>query len=303
MSATFRPLVTVGIPTYQRPELFAVCLQEIVSQTYTNLEIIVGDNGGPNPAMDEIIAGYAGDSRIKYVRHAENLGAIGNFQYLIKAATGTYFMWSADDDHRKPDFVEVLVDALEKTPDAILAMTDIDVFHSNGEYHSFQSLCSLQDPQDWPEQRQRFFQFPITDCNFFYAIYGIYRREAILPLLPILPKMALSAWGSEYTWLSGVATRGRILGVEGSRFVFTYSDNAHQQSLKAIPTSTFAGFAMSRALVHCQNALASPLPLGTKLYLAGSVLFSGTLLALKLLAVLVFRSKTTTDQSMFSTYE
>ncbi|MGZ9148858.1 MAG: glycosyltransferase family 2 protein, partial [Candidatus Deferrimicrobiaceae bacterium] len=41
-----RPLVSVIVPTYNRPEMLADCLRSILHQTYPNVEIIVVNDGG-----------------------------------------------------------------------------------------------------------------------------------------------------------------------------------------------------------------------------------------------------------------
>ena len=49
------PLVTVGIPTYNRPEGLERTLACITQQTYPNLEIIISDNCSPGPEVGEVI--------------------------------------------------------------------------------------------------------------------------------------------------------------------------------------------------------------------------------------------------------
>ena len=66
------PLVSVIIPTYNRPEYLKQAINSAVKQTYQNLEIIVSDNcSSENPQA--LIESFP-DSRIKFWRHKENLG-------------------------------------------------------------------------------------------------------------------------------------------------------------------------------------------------------------------------------------
>ncbi|MBU4370171.1 glycosyltransferase [Patescibacteria group bacterium] len=48
MNNNNQQLVSVGIPTYNRPESLRRTLECITSQTYKNLEIIISDNCSPN---------------------------------------------------------------------------------------------------------------------------------------------------------------------------------------------------------------------------------------------------------------
>jgi len=104
------PLVTVGIPTYNRPEGLRRALQLLTNQTYRNLEIIVADNNSENENVRAIIEEFAKkDPRIIYHRHPANIGAYRNFQYVLEKASGVYFMWAADDDEWREKFVEELL--------------------------------------------------------------------------------------------------------------------------------------------------------------------------------------------------
>jgi glycosyltransferase involved in cell wall biosynthesis len=101
-----RALVSVGIPTYNRPEGLRRTLACITAQTYPNLEIIISDNCSPAPETQEVAREcMARDARIRFFRQAEALGVSENFRFVLKQAGGEYFMWAADDDEWDPDFV------------------------------------------------------------------------------------------------------------------------------------------------------------------------------------------------------
>lgn len=108
-----RPLVTVGIPTYQRPEGLRRTLRCIVEQTYDHLEIIVSDNCSATDATAAVAREFAGrDPRVSFVRQPVNAGRVENFKFLLREATGEYFMWAADDDWWGLTFIERCVTEL-----------------------------------------------------------------------------------------------------------------------------------------------------------------------------------------------
>ncbi len=118
------PLVTVGIPTYNRAEGLDRTLRSITSQTYRNLEILVSDNCSPNSAVMETALRYANaDPRIKYHRQITNIGAVANFFALAELAQGEYFMWAADDDWWDDNFVMESLELLQSHPTASVAVT------------------------------------------------------------------------------------------------------------------------------------------------------------------------------------
>ncbi len=107
-----QPLVSVGIPTFNRPEGLRRTLQLICSQTYRNLEILVSDNASPGPETGELVRQLAaGDGRIRYFRQPSNIGPIGNFRFVLAKASGDYFMWAADDDEWDTRFIEACLAA------------------------------------------------------------------------------------------------------------------------------------------------------------------------------------------------
>ena len=107
-------LVSVGIPTYNRPQGLRLALECVTLQTYKNLEIIISDNFSTNPEVELVIKEYKDkDQRIRYFRNSENIGATKNFDLVLEKATGKYFMWAADDDEWDADYIQELVKLLE----------------------------------------------------------------------------------------------------------------------------------------------------------------------------------------------
>lgn len=112
MSNFSRPLVTIGIPTYNRAaKKLRSALQCAVSQTYGNLEIVVSDNCSTDNT-EEVVSSFA-DPRIRYIRQAENIGAHNNFNFCVKEARGAYFLLFHDDDLIDADFVEACMNAVD----------------------------------------------------------------------------------------------------------------------------------------------------------------------------------------------
>lgn len=102
------PLVTVGIPTYNRPEGLDRTLRNIRNQTYANLEIIISDNCSSTLDSAAVAAAHCqADPRVRYVRQPSNIGIDANFKYLLEHARGEYFVWAADDDECTEDFIAV----------------------------------------------------------------------------------------------------------------------------------------------------------------------------------------------------
>ena len=115
------PRVSIGLPVYNGERYLTEAIESVLSQTSPDWELIICDNASTD-ATGEIARRYvAQDSRIRYHRNAENLGASRNFNLTFELSRGEYFSWLAADDLIAPGFVERCVAALDRTPDAVLA--------------------------------------------------------------------------------------------------------------------------------------------------------------------------------------
>jgi len=107
------PLITIGVPTYDRRELLRQCVASILSQSYTNIEVIIGNDCIDQPLTFDSL-GIQEDPRVRIINHAENLGAYNNHYYLLREATGDWFTWLADDDLMHPEFLQIAYDVFSK---------------------------------------------------------------------------------------------------------------------------------------------------------------------------------------------
>ena len=178
------PLVSIGIPTYQRPIELRNTLKEILAQTYRNIEVVVSDNGSQGKEVNEVIEEFLKqDDRIRYFRQSDNLGPVQNFQFVLEQSLGEYFMWCADDDWHAPRFVESLVEAMTHQPNAALAFSNFKAIDTQGnEWGSTRAFCDqlqLFTTQSKWLRLWRFFIQPEWNGKA-NMIYGMMRRGALL---------------------------------------------------------------------------------------------------------------------------
>ena len=126
------PLITIAIPTYNRADsYFKEALESALSQTYTNIELIVSDNCSTD-STEELVKSYD-DSRIFYYKQNINIPANENFNFCLKNANGKYFMLLHDDDLIDHKFLEKCVNRLRKNPDIGIVRTGARIIDFNGE--------------------------------------------------------------------------------------------------------------------------------------------------------------------------
>lgn len=103
-SASIQPYFCIGIPTYNRKQLLKQCLLSILKQTFTDFEVLVGNDYTQEPLSCDLLG--MEDSRIRVVNHTCNLGEVGNMNALLQMSRSRYFIWQFDDDLYAPDFLE-----------------------------------------------------------------------------------------------------------------------------------------------------------------------------------------------------
>jgi glycosyltransferase involved in cell wall biosynthesis len=201
------PLVTVGIPTYNRPEGLERTLNSIINQSYTNLNIFVSDNCSTNSDVLPILKKYAAlDSRITYIVQEKNLSLVPNFQYLLDNAGGKYFMWAADDDQWESSFIETCVQVMEADNDVAIAMTTMDIFDENNNYIPGELNKSFLHRG----LISRCFHFIKSKMQNKFFLCGLY-RTSIVKDVPFD-----NSWGGEHLFLYELITKGKFLLIDGA---------------------------------------------------------------------------------------
>ncbi|MBW4635210.1 MAG: glycosyltransferase [Iphinoe sp. HA4291-MV1] len=116
------PKVSVCIPTFNRVNLLPFAIESALKQTYQDFELIVCDDGSQDDTP-KLMSQYT-DSRIKYIRHQQNIGKSNNMRSGFDAATGEYFIKFDDDDRLTSDFLARTTAILDKNPGIDFVGTD-----------------------------------------------------------------------------------------------------------------------------------------------------------------------------------
>ena len=103
------PLVSILIPTYNRPDYFKIAFESALNQTYSNIEIIVCDNS-TNEKTSEFIKPFLSNKRVKYYRNYEAKTKKDNFKKFKDIVKGEYINWLMDDDVLHIDKIKIMVD-------------------------------------------------------------------------------------------------------------------------------------------------------------------------------------------------
>lgn len=170
------PKVSIGMPVFNDRKFLALALDSILSQSYRDFELIISDDASTDGSA-EICKIYAQkDPRIKYARQEVNLGISENMVFLLKQASGKYFMWAANDDLWDVDFVATLVKGHEENPAAIVVFCPVKFIDEAGEMIAGYGIrASDYSGVTAGERIKKLIR--IFDDSFGY---GLFKRELIL---------------------------------------------------------------------------------------------------------------------------
>ena len=129
MSGT--PLVTVGIPTRNRPEWLREAMRSVLAQRFENFTLLVADNASTEETRT-VVESF-GDDRIVYDRSPTDVGMSRNHNRIVAATTTPYLAILPDDDLLYPDFLEASLRLLEPDPRVGVVHCAFDLIDRDGK--------------------------------------------------------------------------------------------------------------------------------------------------------------------------
>ena len=163
------------MPVYNGENYIVEAIESILSQSFSNFELIICDNTSTD-RTEAICREYAAkDARIRYYRNDVNLGAAANYNRVFELSSGKYFKWATHDDMLASKFVEHCVDILESYPEVVLCYPRTILIDETGKtFGRYDDNLNLRDPQ--AHKRYRKFFAAQGLCN---PVFGVIRREAL----------------------------------------------------------------------------------------------------------------------------
>lgn len=127
-----KDLVSILIPTYNRPVLFEQTLLSALAQTYSHVEILVNDNS-TNEDTALLMKKYEGNPRVHYFRNREAKCKADNFRPFEQQARGEYLQWCMDDDILLPDKLSIMVQVLRDNDEVTLVSSQRAFIDEKGQ--------------------------------------------------------------------------------------------------------------------------------------------------------------------------
>lgn len=128
MPSDSAPLVSVVIPSHNRPDMLAAAIESVLAQTLSDLEVVVVDDGSQPPVQIPEAQQARG---VRVVRHEQAQGVCAARNRGIEEARGRWVALLDDDDRWRPEKLARQIEALQ--PPARWSYTGCDVVNIDGE--------------------------------------------------------------------------------------------------------------------------------------------------------------------------
>jgi glycosyltransferase involved in cell wall biosynthesis len=200
VSSQAPPLVSIGIPTWNRANSLERAVLSALGQDYRPLEVVVSDNASTDPTADLCRRLAASHPEVVYLAHPVNRGATANFVAALTAAHGEYFMWLGDDDWLGDGYIRECMRVHRSDPGFAL-VSGLPMHHGpEGSLGPTPRTVDVTD--DYAPDRVVSYYRQVSDNG---VIYGIARRANLLQI-PFR-----HVFGMDWHLVAALAVRGKIL--------------------------------------------------------------------------------------------
>jgi glycosyltransferase involved in cell wall biosynthesis len=101
-------VISIIVPAYNVENFLPSCIESIITQTYSNFELIIVNDGSTDSSGDICNSFAKNDDRIKVI-HQENKGLVKARQSGLQLASGKYILYIDGDDYVESRFCELLI--------------------------------------------------------------------------------------------------------------------------------------------------------------------------------------------------
>jgi glycosyltransferase involved in cell wall biosynthesis len=177
--AAAEPLVSIGLPVRNGERYLDEAARSVLGQEHGRLELVISDNASDDGTEGICRELANADRRVRYHRHAHDIGLVPNFNSVLHRARGTYFKWMGDDDRLAPTYVSRCADVLDDDPELILVTTQQAHVGTDGSVESA-SYHGTQLRSARPAERFTEWLRLLNESRLMLdPLYGMMRRASV----------------------------------------------------------------------------------------------------------------------------
>lgn len=209
------PIISVIIPVYNTAKYLAACLDSVIHQTLSDIEIICVNDESPDNSL-QILEQYASrDKRIKIINQ-KNTGVIAARNNGISAACGEYVLCLDSDDKIAPSCLEKLYNTLVNEH-CDLALPGVAVFGA------------MSNPVDLGEPTAR----SMSERNRIYSTCGLYKKDLWKKYGGYDPRFAKGIEDYDF-WMNFFQDNRRVVKVPEILFFYNVKPAKESRNLQTI---------------------------------------------------------------------
>lgn len=126
-----QPKVSIILPTYNGARYLRQSIESCLSQTFSDLELIIVDDGSTDDTAS--IIGSCSDARLRYFKFDRNQGHIAALNYGFAQSRGALLTWTSDDNYYHLQALERMIDALGQDHGADFVYTFYSLIDESGK--------------------------------------------------------------------------------------------------------------------------------------------------------------------------
>lgn len=209
--------VTLGVPAYRGAAYVAESLASIQAQTHADLRVLISLDG-PDPETEEACRPFLDDPRFRLTVRPERLGWVRNFNWLVDQADTAYWCYQQQDDVLEPTYLETLVRAARRHPEAAVLYCDMQTFGTLDQPVTAPSVGGSSSGRQLAL---------LYDHHAAVALRGLCRLQALRDAGRLRSNPA-DDFASDTVWLSSMARAGELVRVPETLYRKRFHDaNEH----------------------------------------------------------------------------
>ncbi|OLY92776.1 Glycosyltransferase involved in cell wall bisynthesis [Cnuella takakiae] len=121
------PRVSVLIPSYNQSKLLKEAIESVLSQTFSDFELIINDNASTDDTQT-MVQQFLHDARVRYFRNEVTIPMHENWNKCLEHPRASYIKYLCSDDKLRPRALELMVAAMDENPDVAIVSSGRQYF-------------------------------------------------------------------------------------------------------------------------------------------------------------------------------
>ena len=189
--------ISIGLPVFNGEQFIRKKLESLLSQTFTNFELIISDNASTDSTSEICKEFEKRDKRIRYYKQNKTSKPLLSYDFVLQKAQCEYFVWTAVDDILLPEFLEKNLEVMVRNKNVVCSASQVEYFGNNRNYWAEKAKQSVfrhfikktverfQNLQNYPTSGtfESKFRYYLKLRGHHHIFYGVYRTEQLKKII------------------------------------------------------------------------------------------------------------------------